>query len=92
MEQFELLIAALGVIQPPIIEIFKQTIISKIQNDELRKSVTTLLSISVGIGIAYILNIVGNFEASIINIILLGGGVNFAVGQTARRAYKAVKK
>ena len=91
MDNFALITGIIGIFSPPIVELFKCCCISKIYNEEIRKTITTLASLAVGILIATGCNYFGKYEMNPVDVLVIGGGVSYTAGQLARRVTKLGK-
>lgn len=86
---FALLTSAISIFKTPIVTIIKVLLINKyIKNEELRKSINTLIAIMLGAAISLILNAFGNYVPTL-DAILLGTGMSYTTGQISYRIQKA---
>ena len=87
-----LVIAAISLFKPPIIEILKYYWINKIDSIEVRKSINMLLAISLGILISILVNWIGEYSFTKMQIFLYGTGISYTMGQMTHRAVNIIPR
>jgi len=95
MGQTELIVLITGILailQPPIIDFGKEFFNHYIKSEELRKSANVIFSIIIGIVLALLVDF-STPEVSLpfYEILIIGTGVSFPLGQLSHRAIKLTK-
>ena len=86
-----LIVAAISLFKPPLIEILKYYWVNKIKAQEVRKSMNMLISIFLGIFISVVVNWIGEYELSKMQIFLHGTGISYTIGQITHRAVNIIQ-
>lgn len=85
--QMAAMVAAISFMQPSIVNVLK-SFTKSIKNAELKKSVNFLMTVLVGISIAWIVNYVGNYGLEPMEVFMIATGISFPIGQVAHRLTK----
>jgi hypothetical protein len=86
--EFPLISGAVSLLTPQAIDVFNYYIGNKIQSEQARKSAIFIAQLVVGFAVAFLVNIIGSFEAPIFYVFLIGTGINLPAGMAAYRARK----
>lgn len=92
MEEFGTVVAVVSFLKPVLIDFLKSIWISKIQNEQVYKSVLSLVTFVVGVIICIAINLIGNYGMDTIQVIMIGGGISYTAGQISYRTAKTTKE